>query len=292
MTNKTRAISEGAMMIAIIGVVLLLNRQFTNFFEVLLYFISIPIIVYSVRYSFQMAIIVSVSTFLVGFIFSSLTTWVYIGFALGGGLLYAYGLEKKWKNGYLLTGQIGLNFLSTFITVIVFASLFGYSIEEEVAMMQSILPIHEGLQQYLVMCVLLSYIGIALLQAIVIHVSSQMVLKRLGLPHRTLKAMHEIHMPKVCAYVCVASGVLYGIGMYATWSATLQQSILFLLSTSSMLCMVNGVFALLSRIQQKNGITICAIFIACFIPIIKEGLVIIGIYDMFHSIRIRKKVSL
>ena len=56
MNTKTRAISEGAMMLALMAILLLADRQMAGFFELLLYFLSIPVVVYEVRHGTKMAI--------------------------------------------------------------------------------------------------------------------------------------------------------------------------------------------------------------------------------------------
>lgn len=285
MLHKTRAISEGAMMLAIIGIVLLLNRQSANFFEALLYFVSIPIVVYSARYSYHMGIVVSVSACILGFLFSTLTTQVYLLFALSAGIMYAYGLEKQWKNAYLLFSQIGMQFILTIISVVLFASLFGYSMQEEVDMMQKILPTSESVTYYIWISVALSYVIISVLQAIVVHVGSLMMLKRLRLVSRELKPLTQIRMPKGVAYFTIISILIISGSEYMQVDPIIKQIGFIVFSFSSLLCMANGVLALLCRYRCKGFLKITILFIACFLPIVKEGMIVIGIYDMFYSLR-------
>ena len=65
MRNDTRKITEGAMMCALVGLVLFINRQLGGMIEYTIYWIlSFPILIYTVRYGWKAALIPAVSMLL------------------------------------------------------------------------------------------------------------------------------------------------------------------------------------------------------------------------------------
>lgn len=103
MQNDIRKISEGGLMCALIGVILLLNRQTAGVFEASFYWIlSLPILVYAARYDLKWSIIVSIATLLLSMMISSPATIFYLFSSLVIGVVYGVGVRKKWPNSILL----------------------------------------------------------------------------------------------------------------------------------------------------------------------------------------------
>ena len=60
MNKRTHHITEGSMMVALVGAALLANRQLAGILEYALYWVlTFPILVYTVRYGMRNALIVS-----------------------------------------------------------------------------------------------------------------------------------------------------------------------------------------------------------------------------------------
>ena len=103
MNNQTRKITEGAMMCAIVGLVLFINRQLGNMLEYFMYWVlTFPILVYTAKYGVRNALVPSVSMLLLSFMISSPTTIFYLFSCIVVGLVYGGGVRKGWKNGTLL----------------------------------------------------------------------------------------------------------------------------------------------------------------------------------------------
>ena len=65
MNKQTRKITEGAMMCAIVGLVLFINRQLGNMLEYFMYWVlTFPILVYTAKYGVHNALVPSVSMLL------------------------------------------------------------------------------------------------------------------------------------------------------------------------------------------------------------------------------------
>lgn len=140
MKVKIRAISEGAMMLAMMGVLLMINRQFASLFELMIFLLSIPIIIYSIKYGVKMGIVIGVSAMLIAIITSSFTSLFYVGAAIMSGLVYSYMLLHKIKSGVLILFLSLINMLVAFISVIVLGAIFGYDIQAEIQFILQLLP--------------------------------------------------------------------------------------------------------------------------------------------------------
>ncbi|MBQ4148109.1 MAG: DUF2232 domain-containing protein, partial [Clostridium sp.] len=91
--SKTQSITYGAMIIAIFGMLLLLNRQTGSFFEeVFLYIFPIPMVAYSAIYGWKRSIPVFIGMCLISFLCGTFTSIFYaisqafIGLAFGTSL--------------------------------------------------------------------------------------------------------------------------------------------------------------------------------------------------------------
>ena len=61
MKNDTRKITEGAMMVAIVGLMLFINRQLAGMIEYMMYWIlTFPILIYTAKYGVKNAMVPSV----------------------------------------------------------------------------------------------------------------------------------------------------------------------------------------------------------------------------------------
>lgn len=286
MKSKTRQITEGAMMIACIAVILLINRQSANFFEDMIFWLlSLPMIVYVVRYGAKAGSIVFVSCMFTSVLFSTFTGIFYLFSALGIGLIYGYGLSKDYKNGILLAFSIIGHLIVTFLTAWVMAGIFGYNIAEEFADLTKALGDVGAVvdTKTLVMSVIaLSYIGLALLQGIVVHAASHVLLERLRIKVKPLKPIQEIELPRWLGYPVVIGWGLYllsGLGMF---SKELEPYIFVIYFIALIIGIANGLLALLSYLikKRKRNMVMFAI-LACFIPGINNIVLMIGIVDFF-----------
>ena len=139
MKTNTHMITEGAMMTALVGVALFINRQFAGLLEYAMYWIlSFPILIYTVRYGCKQALVPAVSMLLLSLIIAMPTTIFYLASALLCGLVYGGGVRNKWSNGALLGATGILTLVSYLITMVLFASVFGYDPAEDMIIAQKL----------------------------------------------------------------------------------------------------------------------------------------------------------
>lgn len=94
--NETKKITQGAMMVALLGVIMLFNRQTGGIMEASFYWIlSMPMIVYSAQVEFKYSMIVFVSALLLSLMVSTPQSIFYLFSALVQGIIYGIGVQKN-----------------------------------------------------------------------------------------------------------------------------------------------------------------------------------------------------
>lgn len=292
MKYKTRYITEGAMMVAFIATLLILNRQTANLMEGILYWlIALPMSVYLVRNGTQSSIIVYVSCMLVALMFSTITTIFYLFAGLSTGFIYGYGLLKRWRNRILLVLSIVSQLILNFIVVVVFAELFGYNIMDEFKDIITIVAQFDFLDNssnLTIMVLVVIYIGSSILTGIVLHVITHQVLLRLRCDIEPLKDLRDIALPKGLGIVVVVGWGLYMLSslhlLPKEWDVYIfvLYIIAFLIGTS------NGILAGMAyAIHIKNRALVMAVMIAAFIPGLNNLVLWFGIYDIFSGFHVQ-----
>lgn len=214
MRNETRKITEGAMMCAVVGLLLFINRQLGNALEYGIYWIlSFPILIYTVRYGWKAALIPAVSMLLLAFMISAPTTVFYLASALCCGIGYGYGVYHHWRHSYLLLLTGLLTLFSYFITMVLFASAFGYDLQEDLLFAEQLVQfLNIGnvkmLQLALLLTVIVSVVT-AVLQTVCIHLFACLLLRRMKLEVMPVKSIFDCAMPKWFAYISICIWLLF-----------------------------------------------------------------------------------
>ncbi len=291
MNTKTRAISEGAMMLALMAVLLLADRQMAGFFELLLYFISIPVVIYEVRHGAKMAMTLCIAGSIIAFMFSTITGMFYTITALLLGFVYGYGVIKDWKNATLLFTTILANVLITYITVVLFAGVFGYDIQEEVRVMMEMVPDISmpgfDMATLVLEIVILSYLAIAFMQSIITHLLSNMVLQRLKLKYKKIQTIFDVKVPKIFAVLFIVAYFIYAYSANLILDEWIHETILAIYLVSMLAMLFDGCITLICyfRLRGKGRLAIFICMFACAIPGLNLIVVGFGLIDTLLETR-------
>lgn len=214
MRNDTRKITEGAMMCALVGLILFINRQLGGMIEYTIYWIlSFPILIYTVRYGWKAALIPAVSMLLLSLMLSAWTTVFYLASALLCGIGYGYGVYHRWKhiNLLLLTGVLTL--FSYLITMVLFAAAFGYDPQEDLMLAQQLMQqlriINGNITELVVMIAIITGVVCAFLQTVCIHLFACLLLKRMNYEIMPMKSIFDIALPKWFASISICIWLLF-----------------------------------------------------------------------------------
>ena len=233
--SKTQALTYGAMIIAIFGVLLLINRQTGSFFEeVFLYIFPIPMVAYSAIYGWKKSLPVFVGMCLISFLCGTFTSIFYAISQAFIGLAFGTSLNHKKDMTRTLLMVMVLSTLANILSTVVLASLFGYNITAEVTEMREMMmsAIEKGFQMggaqsslqteqtikamesmftfdYLKRMFVISMVLLGAMQGFVVYHLSLLILRRLQFPVEKPKPLLFYFPPKWMGYVGLALFVLY-----------------------------------------------------------------------------------
>lgn len=238
MNNSVRKITDGAMMCAIVGLLLVVNRQFAGMLEeMFLFFFPLPMVFYGAKYGMKNSWVVLFAIVLLSFIIGTPQTLFYVASESFLGMMYGSGIYDHKDSKKLLFLAIMIGIFVNIITTVVYASFFGYDLAAEMAEYEKIitdtfaksgmnLPATVNLKQMLTTVILVSVVLTGVLQGIITHVFARLLLKRLRftLPPSTPLAFY--YPKKWTGYVGILGLVVYYYTLYNPLSNTGLQTFL------------------------------------------------------------------
>ncbi|MBQ4011542.1 MAG: DUF2232 domain-containing protein [Erysipelotrichales bacterium] len=200
MKNRTRKITLGALLAALVGVVLMINRQLGGLFDIyLIWVIPLPLVLYAAEYGFRDALVVCAAVIFLSFVLSTPVTMVYTAFSVLIGAVYGYGLNSGKSATWLLGAAILGTFASEITTTYIFADFFGYPVSTQIeeiramlAQMQVELPGGWNLLYLLLAFVVIT----AIMEGVMIHLLTALIMKRLKKSFPQYAASQDARMPK------------------------------------------------------------------------------------------------
>ncbi len=265
MNNSVRKITDGAMMCAIIGLLLVINRQFGGVFETMFLFLfPLPMVFYATKYGRNDSWLVLVSIALLSFIIGTPQTVFYVTSESFLGLMYGAGVHDNKDSRKLLMLAIMIGIVVNVLTSIVFASFFGYDLALEISEYETVinesfssagvtLASTVNLKQMLTTVIIVSVVLTGILEGIITHVFSRILLKRLrfNIPPSTPLALY---FPKTwTGYLGIVGLVAYYYTIYNPLSNDVLQTLLQGLGIFGViyLCFM-GAIALIVNAGLKN----------------------------------------
>lgn len=291
MQKRVRALSEGALMCALVSILLFFNRQFGGIIEYSFYWImTFPILVYTVKYGVKHGLIVTFSSLLLSIFLSTPTMIFYLASCGLLGLVYGGGIRKQWPNAFLLTIAGIITLLSYIITMGLLASLFGYQVTEEIAFFLQFfekLSFPIGNVQIFGVFLWGSMLCLtAFLQTICVHVVSILLLKRLRLYEYRMKSLYDFRLPKILGYACFIIWILFLFGNVVKLEGDLFTYLLCLWILVNIISIGYGVTTcfLWLMLHGKRRWSIVVV-IGIFLPFIQILIAGIGMVDMCLDMR-------
>lgn len=292
MNKNVRRITDGSMMIALSAIVLLLNRQSGELFEFAFYWLlSIPMIIYTMKYELKDGIVVSFCILIISFMFSNITTMLYLTSCIMVNFFYCLGLKKGWPNIIQIISLCIISFIMEILATIVFASIFGYSLNEDIAMIKEIvekfsLVLPENSDIFIYSILILSTFITAFFQSLCIHLTSVLLLKRLNIADIRIKSVFELHFPKWIGYLSIMIHVFCGIINMYNFNPELKTVIDILAFGDRLFLMMAGyICGMCFAIKKRKKSLLIPFTISLFFPVLQILLVILGLIDIIYQIR-------
>ena len=296
MNKNIRMITEGAMMVAMIGAFLMIDRQLANVLENFLFWgFPLPVLLFTVKYGLRDGIICGICAIIVSFLFANLGSVFLVVCSVAIGVIYGHGVHQKKNNWWLIIRTFIVSLIYYFITTYLFASFFGYDmIEEGKAIFEMIQPLFQndipinsvdGLIQVII---IITLVLTPLLQTIVVHLAAVILLKRLKLADIKVKPLAQILMPKVLAWILI---IIYGVsflllkfGNLSQYPELVEEGVLLAQLSIALIFVFFGMIAcmILSALSKQRWLSFVALA-ACifFFPII----MVIGMIDCATNFR-------
>ncbi|MEG2684740.1 MAG: DUF2232 domain-containing protein [Erysipelotrichaceae bacterium] len=286
MNNNVKRISEGAMMIAFIGVFLFLNLQTGTILESSLYWLlSFPIIIYATKYGWKDSIVVGVAMLILTMILAPITTLFYVGSSVIVGIVYG-GFAHDHKSNIMLLGSCFIFTLITYVvTMLLFATVFGYDIATTGQDITNILTqlnmdIPSNIMQLAIMGTILCIILLSALQSACVHLISIILLAKLRITKIKVKNVFDIYMPKYLAYISI---VVYAISLVNRFIVLDTNVALGITTAFYVILMINiaygSIFLTCAMVLYNKKNYMIALVIAIFVPGVQTIIAMIGIAD-------------
>lgn len=296
MINDTKKITEGAMMVAIVGLLLFINRQFAGMIEYMMeWVLTFPILIYAAKYGVKQGLVPSVCMLLLSFMLGTPTTIFYMFCCVVTGLVYGGGIRKEWKNGTLLVLTFLFTLFSYIITFLLFSAFFGYDASEDAQlaeMLLSILHVNTGisLAKTVMVITILSTLLMSVLQTMVIHMLANMMLSRLKINVHAMKPIWELTIPKAIGFLILVIWLLF----YTQNMLKLNQEfsgILFACHLSAMLlaCAYGALCLMTLCLLQRKRAGVFVVMILVFIPYVQQIIAVLGLLDMLLDLKAKMK---
>lgn len=218
--NKTKKLTQGAMLLALAGALMLIDRQLSFMLETFLLLIyPVVIIVYSSMYDLKDGAVLSFGLLVIGFLFGSLTTHIYLPLAIILGIGYSYGVKKQFSKQQLLLVAVCLFILGEVLITFAIQPLLGLSIEQQLATLDEMMAAYNeaigvqsmGINLSLVMkaSFVFAIFLVGLMEGFIVHMFAIMMLRRFKIKDIGSISVAELKISPLLAYLSFVA--LFGI---------------------------------------------------------------------------------
>ena len=213
MNTKTQELTYGAMIVAIFGVLLLINRQTGGFLEGIFMFIfPIPMVAFSAKYGWKDSLPVFVCTVLLSFLFGTFTAIFYAIAESFIGMVYGSCIKAERDMNRTLVLVVALSAIAELLCSVALASLFGIDINQDIMAMQ------EGMNQafeqagmdtatgilsydYLCRMYVISMGFMGAMQGLIVYYLSLVILRKLRYPIKKPQPLTQYYPSKISGFI-------------------------------------------------------------------------------------------
>lgn len=208
------------MLLALAGALMLIDRQLSFMLETFLLLIyPVVIIVYSSMYDLKDGAVLSFGLLVIGFLFGSLTTHIYLPLAIILGIGYSYGVKKQFSKQQLLLVAVCLFILGEVLITFAIQPLLGLSIEQQLATLDEMMAAYTeaigaqnmGINLSLVMkaSFVFAIFLVGLMEGFIVHMFAIMMLRRFKIKDIGSISVAELKISPLLAYLSFVA--LFGI---------------------------------------------------------------------------------
>lgn len=291
MNRNIRRLTEGAMMCGLIGLILVINRQFANAFDAyMMWIVPLPLIVYTIRYGIKNAFVVTFCATALSFMIALPQTVFYVLASCLIGIVYGYGVRNEKSNQWLLGHTILASTLIMIVTAVLFAGLFGYDLGAELQLVLEMtssmnVAIAENMARVLLYA---SLFLTCILEGFLIHMIAYIVLIKLKIKVKGFTPLLQYRVPKWFAFISVVSIIGNMVVPYFTQNTQILEILLCVSSICSVIAILFGYLLVMMSIRVTKKRYSIFVFFALFLLFPKYVLfllIVLGLIDMLTDIR-------
>lgn len=216
--NKTKKLTQGAMMIAIVGALILLDRLLANWFDMIIVLIApVVIIMYSTMYTVKDGIFVSLGVLFVTFLFGS-TDFIYLIFIPVGiitAIFYSLAISKNGDRRKALLVCMVTYIIGEVLATFVIYPLLGIPLIEQISEMKEMMSqmnytqlfdaVGFSIDKIIAISIVISTILTGAMEGLLIHLLSVFLLKRFKIKNLGVINIWEIKPNKILCYISFVS---------------------------------------------------------------------------------------
>ena len=228
MNEKTQKLTFGALLVAVFGVLLLLNRQTGGMLEeTFIFLFPIPMVAFSAKYGWKDSLPVFVCTVLISIFCGIFTSAFYAITQSFIGMVYGCCLHAKRDTTRTMILVMALSVISNILSTFVLASLFGINMQEDIQLMQT--SMQEAIEKFggnltpqqlqafdlilrpdfLLRMFIISMIFMGIMQGFIVCQLSLLILRRLRYPIKKPAPITAWYPPRWTGVVAI---ILYLLG--------------------------------------------------------------------------------
>ena len=238
MNTKTQELTFGAMIVAIFGVLLLVNRQTGGMFEGFFMFIfPIPMVAFSAKYGWKDSLPVFFCTIFFAFIFGNFTGIFYTVSMSFIGMVYGSCIKSQKDMNRTLILVLVLSAAAELMCTVALASFAGFDLNADIlAMQESMNAMFEqaGVDtssgilsyDYLRRMYIISTGFLGAMEGLVVYYLSYAILKKLRYPIRKPQPLTSYYPSKISGIIALALTVVYAYSLSKPFSNPAAQDIL------------------------------------------------------------------
>ena len=226
------------MIVAIFGVLLLVNRQTGGFFEGFFMFVfPIPMVAFSARYGWKDSLPVFVCTVLIAFLFGTFTAIFYAISMSFIGMVYGSCIKAEKDMNRTLLLVLFLSAAAELICSVALASLSGIDINADIMAMQEGMnqmfaqagvSVAEGIfsYDYLRRIYIISMGVLGAAEGLIVYYLSLAILRKLRYPIRKPQPLTSYYPSRISGYIALALVGVYIITMTKPFENEIAQNVL------------------------------------------------------------------
>ena len=292
--NKTKKLTHGAMLLAIIGAAMLIDRQLSFLFENFI-FMAVPviIIIYSTMYTVGDGGILCFGVLVMGILFGSIYAYASIPLAIIVGIGVSLAIKKDLKSRSLLFIAMLTYIIGEVLISLLIMPLLGIDIATQVAEISTVFSNYNfadmmsqvsiNFDNFLVVLFIAAIIMTGMMEGFFVYFISTVLLRRLKIKDVGVSSALDLRISPLTSYILFILTMMFFVAMkgpsFIRENETLYYIVLCISVIASMILFYYGyIFAsiYLKLIIGKKFIIILLLGIIFLFPVSYYVLVIVG----------------